>query len=69
MFLLRLFPRFCRLSLEGNQRLPQHLQKYTDDHESTQALLQDIAAVAEQRYEKVRSAAMTWMLVARRWAW
>ena len=25
-----------------------------------------VAAVAEQRYEKVRSAAMTWMLVARR---
>jgi len=25
-----------------------------------------VAAVAEQRYEKVRSAAITWMLVARR---
>jgi len=32
----------------------------------TQALLQDIAAVADERYEKVRSAAMTWMLVAKR---
>jgi len=54
------------LYLEDNEQLPPHLQTLTYYRESTQALLQDIAAVAEQRYEKVRSAAMTWMLVARR---
>jgi len=66
LFLLRSFPCSSRLDLRGNEQLPQHLQKFTYNRESTQALLQEIAAVAEERYKKARSAAMTWMLVARR---
>jgi len=66
LFLLCSFPCYRRLNLIGNKELPQHLQRDSFGLEPTQALLQDIAAVAEQRYEKVRSAAVTWMLVAKR---
>lgn len=60
-----LFILFCRLHLSENDGLPQHLQRDTYYHASTQALLQDIAVVAEQRYEKVRSAVLAWFQVAR----
>lgn len=57
---------YIRLNLSENEHLPQQLQKSTYLHESTQALLHEIAVVAEKRYDNVRCGVTTWLVLARR---
>lgn len=55
-----------RLYLNFNRRLPPHSSSWSSQGTiSTQCLLHDIAALAERRYEKVRSAVTAWLIISR----
>jgi hypothetical protein len=54
------------LELEGNPELPDDLRRDSYTLRYTQFLLEKVAADADERYEKVRSAVTAWLIISGR---